>query len=268
MKKIRDLLMLIAIFGLCWWIFSLWQPFNSEDGSKLVSIEQEEQLAELLMGAMEEDPSWKINKAYPDSVLNQIADRLLDSLGFTDYDYQFYLVESPSINAFAMPGAHIVVFTGLMEFAENPEDVASVLAHEIGHVEERHVIDRLVQEFSIAVILSVFGGGDAILLKDILNTLISSKFSRGQEEEADDFGLRLMEKSGIDPSHMGSFFKRLDRNSDQLGVELEMIMSHPALNSRVKKAYQYKTADQFEEKEMEIDWEKVKLSLNPESSGL
>lgn len=266
MKVLRDLLILVLFFSLCWWLFSIWRPFDDPDQVELVSLEHEEKLADLILDQMIEDPSWKENHSYADTALQKISSRLLDSLGLTDYDYKFYLIESSTINAFALPGGNIVVFTGLMEFADSPEEVTSVLAHEIGHVEKRHVVDRLIQEFSLAILIGAFGGGDAILLKDILNTLIKSKFSRGQEEEADNFGLELLERSNIEPSHMGSFFKKLDRNSSDLDEHLELIMSHPALNSRVKKAYQYELSPDFVQIDLDVDWDKVSSVLNSNSS--
>lgn len=84
--------------------------------------------------------------------------------------------------------------------------MAAVLAQEIGHVEQKHVVDRILKEFSLGILFTVIAGGDAVILQDIFRSLISAKFNRSQEEDADDFALRLLEKSKIRPSHMASFF--------------------------------------------------------------
>jgi len=169
------------------------------------------------------------------------------------------------VNAFALPGGNIMVYTGLIDFSESPNEVAAVLAHEIGHVEQKHVVDRILKEFSLGILFTVIAGGDAVILQDIFRSLISAKFNRSQEEDADDFALRLLEKSKIRPSHMASFFKRLKAESGDLDESLEPLMSHPALNSRIKKSYEYQLKEGFEDLEFDLDWEKVKLGLNQAS---
>lgn len=265
MKILRDFIFLLAIFGAVWIVFTKWNPFDGDLPIELITIEQEEQLGEKMIEMMSDNPSWEVNSSFADTAINIIANRLLDSMGLTDYDYHFTLVESSEVNAFALPGGNIMVYTGLIDFSESPNEVAAVLAHEIGHVEQKHVVDRILKEFSLGILFTVIAGGDAVILQDIFRSLISAKFNRSQEEDADDFALRLLEKSKIRPSHMVSFFKRLKAESGDLDESLEPLMSHPALNSRIKKSYEYQLKEGFEDLEFDLDWEKVKLGLNQAS---
>src|SRR5690606_24136018 len=113
-----------------------------------------------------------------------------------------------SVNAFALPGGNIVILSGLLEFSENPEEVAAVLAHEMAHVEKRHVVDRLLKEFGMQVVFGVLTGGDLVVLSEISRTVTSTFFDRRQEEEADEFALELLHRCNISPRALGTLFRR------------------------------------------------------------
>ena len=78
--------------------------------------------------------------------ISQIKKQLISSLEATNYDYHFYVVKNESVNAFATLGGHIFIFSGLIDMTDEPEELAAVLAHEIGHVEKRHVVNKLVRK--------------------------------------------------------------------------------------------------------------------------
>ncbi|MCB0482175.1 MAG: M48 family metallopeptidase [Flavobacteriales bacterium] len=260
MKILRDSILLIGSFGLIWALFTYVPVFEDVDVG--ISMEQEEHLGKVIMETFYDSKTHqRIENNAADSALRKIATRLQTGLGLTEYDYNIILVKDESINAFTLPGGNIVVLTGLMEFAENPEEVASVLAHEMGHVEKRHVVDRLVAEFSLTVLFSVLTGGDGVLLQDILQTLLSQGFSRTQEEEADAYALDLLVKSSVSPRALASFFRRLNTKYGTADDQLEILLSHPAKNSRIKSSLEYKIPEEFEAKDFELDWEKVKASI-------
>ena len=233
-----------------------WFPKNSED---LISLEQEDELGRLIAEELiEQNKGNLLDNKVVDSVMNIISVRLVSELELSEYDYTIKVLDDPGINAFTIPGGRIYILKGLLEFADSPEEVAAVLAHEIGHVEHRHVVTKLLREFSFSVIISIATGGDAILITEVLQSLINSSFSRSHETEADEYALRLLERSGISPQAMTRFFRKLNRENYSYEENLEFMASHPHNNSRIKRSLQYKTGEDFEEIAFGIDWEAFK----------
>lgn len=261
MKTLRDALIILGLFIGGWILFS-YLPWFSEEGGRVISVEQESELGDLLSEvALSDYDLDRFEGTAPDSALERITDHLLESYGLTEYDYNFYLVQEEVVNAFALPGGNIVVLSGLMDFAEGPEEVAAVLAHEIGHIEQAHVLDRLMAEFGLTILFSVLSGGDAMIISELVQSLMSSSFSRRQEAEADDFALNLLEKSRINPHALGTFFRRLKREQGDWDSTLEPILSHPSLNSRIKKSLEFKLDPNFQAVDFKIDWERVREQI-------
>jgi predicted Zn-dependent protease len=226
-----------------------------------VSYEQEEKLGDLFKDLVwDQYPTIKDNAA--DSALQLIKDRLIKALDTTEYRYQFTLINSHEINAFTIPGGNIFMFSELMKMAETPEEVAAVLAHEIGHAEKRHVVSKLIKELSITAILSVLSGGDPSVLTQVLKSIVGSSFDRKQEEEADRFALELLEKAHISPKALARFFQRLNEKNLDYDENLEIMMSHPHNDKRIEQVRKYKTKNGFKPLPFELDWKKVQESLN------
>ena len=128
------------------------------------------------------------------------------------YDLQVSVIDSPVVNAFAAPGGHVVILRGLLDEAESADEVAGVLAHEIGHVEARDATRLAFRAAGSAGILSLlFGdvtGGAAITLAG--NHLMSAAYTREAEAAADAFALRLLSDAGIGTAGFAAFFDRID----------------------------------------------------------
>ncbi len=268
MKKsiFRDLLILLGIFALLWIGFS-YLPFfkSSPDTASVISIANEEKLGKIIAKGIEKDPSVKIcSNPVLDSAVGIIKSRLVDSIGLTEYDYHIKVIESSVINAFTIPGGNLYIYSGLIEFCETPEELAAILAHEMGHAEKRHVVSKLVKHLGITILFSVIGGGDGVMISEIGRTAVSTVFDRGQEKEADDFSFVLMEKSKLNPKSMSSFMRRLrEKNSsiEKYTDKMEWLMTHPNTNSRIKASLEYKTAPGFVPQPFSIDWKRVKESV-------
>jgi predicted Zn-dependent protease len=123
-----------------------------------------------------------------------VSKRLKQQIPASAYDYNIIVLDDTQVNAFTIPGGNIYVFKGLISFCDSPEQLAAVLAHEMGHVEKRHTVNRLVREFGLSILFSIITGGDGVLLSDLYQTLISTGFSRSQEKEADQFALELAQR--------------------------------------------------------------------------
>lgn len=144
------------------------------------------------------------------------------------------VVDIPMVNAAALPGGRIVLFRGLIDKAESPDEVAGVLAHEIGHVRNRDVMAALIRQFGLSVLLGGADGGAA----SALGGLLSLTYSRAAEDEADAYAIAALRDAAIAPDGTAAFF---DRMSDASGGErieraTSWLSSHP-LSAERKAAF-------------------------------
>jgi len=260
----RDLsiLLLLAAFLLGGGYFlarKLWS--SGLDLSYQVSYHQEEQLGNLLSELVLKQYS-VVEGTAADTALQQIKDRLTHVLARSPYHYRFVILRSGEINAFTLPGGNIYVFSGLIKFADSPEELAAVLAHEIGHAEKRHVVSKMEKQLSLSVLLSTLSGGDPGTVTQILTQMLGSSFDREQETQADQYGLGLLEKAKISPRNLARFFERLNDKDLDYNESLELLMSHPHNNKRIEQVRRYKTASDFHPVPLNISWERVKKSLS------
>lgn len=153
------------------------------------------------------------------------------------------VIESPDVNAFALPGGFLYVNSGLLMAAESEAELAGVMAHEIAHVTARHGVEqvskgRLFQWLSIPLIF--VGGPVGMIVQNAANILVPLtflKFSRGAEEEADRLGLQYMWAAGYDPTEMLNFFEKLKaKEKDDPGTLAKVFSTHPTTKKRLEKA--------------------------------
>jgi predicted Zn-dependent protease len=249
--------LLILIFGSLWGIFTIF-PVGPKKSSLRFSIEKEEKLGRLLLKATLANPEF--HRVENDTVLTALAEitkRLTGALDSNRYHYSMVLVDNDIPNAFALPGGNILVTTQLVAIMESPEECAAVLAHEMGHIEERHTISKLLTNFTAAILFS-----DEALVAEAAEVLATSAFSRSQEEEADRFCLEMLEKSGINPHILGRALRHLKEESGFGNLKIEIIMSHPDIDSRIKAAYNYPLKKDFSEEKFSIRWDDVRKSVH------
>ncbi|MDF2458999.1 MAG: putative Peptidase, family, partial [Nitrospira sp.] len=169
------------------------------------------------------------------AAVQEITERLIAHIPVNPYTFEIAVVESEVVNAFALPGGYVVVFTALLKEAENAEEVAGVLSHELNHVLERHALQRIVKQLGLVTVVGIIVGdqqGLARVMRQIGVELLSLKFGRSQETEADLTGLQLLHRSRIDPSGMVTFFQRLRKN-ERGGVE--WLSTHPMSAGRAQR---------------------------------
>jgi predicted Zn-dependent protease len=128
-------------------------------------------------------------------------------------EYRFRVVESPEINAFALPGGQVFVTSGMLAFLGSEAELAFVLGHEIAHVDQRHAIEALVTQIALERI----GLGDVGRVADLPLTLVRRGYRKYQELEADGAGLHLAAAAGYEPDAAVAPFRRLDDRRRQPG---------------------------------------------------
>ena len=159
-------------------------------------------------------------------------------------DWHVHIVDDPEVvNAFATPGGHLYVFTGLLLAADDEAEVAGVLAHEAGHVVGRHSARQMVNAFGLQAIAALALGENppllAALAANIAGTGAMLAHSRADEYEADVFGVRYASASGYDPRGISRFFKKLGQKQGKTPKALTWLSTHPASQDRVERTEKY-----------------------------
>lgn len=172
------------------------------------------------------------------AALQRFGDRL--KLAPT-FNLHYHVVDDAQVNAFAMPGGHIVVYTGLLDRMTEPAELAALLAHEGTHVEKRHSTRSLARQLSgnmfLAVVLGDASGlvGAAAAQADQLRGL---GYSRDLETEADTIGIRLLHNNGVDPNGMLQLLELLQAEAQDMPEAAEFLSSHPLTKERIATAQQ------------------------------
>ncbi len=147
--------------------------------------------------------------------------------------------DMPVMNAFAMPGGRIILTRELIARAETPEEVAGVLAHEIGHVAHRHSEAQLVRAVGLQLLLSLATGGSGnSTLTSVAGVAAILRFSRSAESEADEFALSALQRAEIDPLGLKQFFERVLKEENKnpggaLGQIEGAFATHPGTEERI-----------------------------------
>ena len=154
------------------------------------------------------------------------------------YPVNVSVLDHGMVNAFALPGGQVIFFRGMIEAAENPDQIAAVLAHEVGHVAARDPTRIALRSAgSLGVLGLLFGdfaGGAAVLF--LVEQMIQADYSREAEAAADAFGTDMLIAAGISPAALADLFQiLLDEYGDAEGIAAHF-MSHPALGDRIATA--------------------------------
>lgn len=164
-----------------------------------------------------------------------------------DVQYKFHVIDSPIVNAFAVPGGYVYVSRGLLALANSEAELAGVLAHEVGHITARHAAERVSQGFLVnlgaAVLGAAAGNADIGRAAGLGSELYIKSYSRGQEHESDSLGVRYLSRAGYDANAMAGFLKNLDAQT-KLDAKLSgkktsgfnYFSTHPITSERVKQA--------------------------------
>lgn len=175
------------------------------------------------------------------AALAALAAPLIQSLGNTNLQFTYYLADDDDPNAFALPGGHVIVNTGLLKIADRPEEVLGVLAHEVAHVTQKHGVRKVISAAGPFLIFRVFLGGSSSGMVRVAGAasdfLIEQSFSQEYETEADNVGWSTLVAARIDPRGMTEMFRKLELAERQMklpGLEVpRSLQSHPALEARI-----------------------------------
>ena len=241
--------------ALCIHVGSLWAGANKEiilpdigdPASQVLSLNQEAELGKIIQA--------QINQRLPISTdpeirnyLQSLGTRLIAAGVNSDFPYYFNLVFDHRINAFAMPGGIVAINSGLFILTQTESELASVIAHEISHVSQRHIARRFSRQQKLSVVntiallgsvlAAVYGSADAGMAAATVTSeqlqIDQLAYSRAFEQEADRIGMALLVNARLNPHGMPRFFERLHEYSkvNQNNIP-EFLRSHPLTMSRI-----------------------------------
>jgi Zn-dependent protease with chaperone function len=198
--------------------------------------------------------------------VEEITHRLSDQIPNNPYKFEVTVVKNDVVNAFALPGGYIVVFTGLIKKAESGEEVAGVLSHEVNHVLQRHGLERIVKSAGLLAVVAIVVGDQQGLIglaKQVGVELLTLKFGRVQETEADLTGLRLLYRAKIDPAGMIAFFERLSEKDEG---RVEWLSTHPMSAGRAERLKsELAGLQKISPEPFTFEWNTIQVSLGAPS---
>lgn len=225
-RPVRYMLLILALIIIPPFIFAIWVyaiPAMTNAIADRIPTEWEEQLGQnyfkTLFSKPLDEPDPKTRKA-----LDAISKRLLTAVPNQPYHFQIYVHPSKMVNAMALPGGTIVVFQGLINATETPEELAGVLAHEFQHVLKRHSTRNIIRSEAIGLFALIISGNSESMTNVILqagSVLEHLRYSRKLESQADAEGMKMMLATRIDPQGMVRVFEKLEEEQHRQMNELK-----------------------------------------------
>jgi len=224
-------------------------PDIGDPSRALMSPDEERQLGQEFMRNIRDSVSI-LDDPEISEYIQSVGNKLVATIGNPEFDFHFFVVDDPTINAFAGPGGYIGVDSGLILITQSEDELAAVLAHETGHVTQHHLARAMAdsRKFSLptaagmiaAIILGTQNPelGQAALAATAAGSIQHQiNFTRANEEEADRVGEVRMAQAGYDPRSMADFFERMQRatrlNDDNVPAFLQ---DHPVTQDRIAEA--------------------------------
>lgn len=207
----------------------------SPEDEKRIGIEFMRQVRHQLK--LEEDVS-------SNEYIQQLGNKLASQIDTRGQTFTFFIISDPSINAFAGPGGFIGIHTGLVLSSKSEGELASVMAHEIAHVVQRHLLRSMessknmsLATFGAIIAAMILGGevGEAVFASTLAGSAQSQlSYSRAHEQEADRVGIEMLARAKYNPDDMPNFFETLDRQTRFAQHNIpELLLTHPVTSSRI-----------------------------------
>lgn len=207
----------------------------------LISDEQSAQLGEQVHRELEAKGVRYVGNREVVSYVEGVAGRIFEQArrDRPGIPYHVHVIDDPkTVNAFAAPGGHLYVYSGLILATANEAELAGVLGHETGHVALRHVERAMVNSFGFQALAAAALGDNPSTVKEIaagvLGTGVLRAHSRSEETEADEYGARVIAGLDYDPNAMLTFFQTLQSGEAKSPAALDWLRTHPVTGDRIR----------------------------------
>lgn len=246
--------------------FTTWVLLYQVDWMTLFRVEKatkttEEKLGELLWDVFKKTDR-EVTDPFVVNTIDTLLTRLCNENNIDRNSIHIHVLKKDDVNAFALPGGRIVLFSGLINYADTPEELTGVIAHELAHLQLDHVMKKLIKEVGLSVILSMTtGSGD--MVRETARILSSTAYDRNLEREADRQAVDYLINAGIDPEPYANFFFKLSTRSPEAMKYLSIISTHPNLEERAADILEYSRDKHFSPSPLitHQTWEELKERL-------
>ncbi|WP_146209821.1 M48 family metallopeptidase [Vitiosangium sp. GDMCC 1.1324] len=235
-----------ALLGLllgsgCGTVASTTRPATQAFGELILSPEDEKKLGDQLAAEVKQKEK-VLNDPQVQSYVNTVGQRLVAQSPKKErpFPFDFTVIDAPdTVNAFALPGGHIFVYSGLIRAAGNEDELAAVLGHETAHVTSGHPRQQLASQVGLSTLSQLVLGKNPNLIAQLASAITAQGYlaanSREMENEADKRGLQYLDEAGYDPAAMPRFFGTLAKlEHSQPNIVSSFLATHPATPERVK----------------------------------
>jgi len=222
--------------------------------------ENERKLSEFILDAVRRGNE-ELESDTVQSCLDSMKHRLCAANAIEDSTITLHILLKDDVNAFALPDRHLVVYSGLIRYCDSPEELSGVLAHEIAHMEHRHVMKKLMKEVGLSMLTTMAGGeSGGEIGRATVRLLSSTAFDREQEHEADTAAVHMMAKAGIDPEHLANFLFRLSQEKYNIPKRFELLSTHPNSQDRAAEILKLRKEERFDSRSVtdSLTWKTVK----------
>jgi predicted Zn-dependent protease len=239
-----------------------------------VTPQMERRIGESIMREIRRDPAYVDDPEVRDYV-QAIGYRLVAASGETRQDFEFFVIRDKTVNAFAMPGGFIGIHTGLLLAAQTESEFASVLAHEIAHVLQRHMArqydaqSKISKVSLLALAIAVLAARSnaqvaqaAVIAGQAAPAAVYLNYSRDFEREADRVGFQILESSGFDTAGMPGFFERLQKATRLYENNAPTYLrTHPLTTERIADMQNRNAAAPYRQRPDSVDFQLVRAKL-------
>ncbi len=216
----------VIIIGALLYIYAL--PWVAEKAVVLIPVETEIALGESITENLTEG-------AETNDSINYYLDQFVKQLELDKtYPIKVKVLNSEQINAFAVPGGNIFIYSGLLEKLESPEELVALIGHEVTHVTERHSLKSILRSVASSLLFTILLG-DASGLASQADQFKQLDYSRELETEADERGLELMVKNRVNPEGMLELLQILKRENEEMPHLMKYLSTHPDTDERIKR---------------------------------
>lgn len=235
MKKI-----IIEGFVILFLFFALWFNLGQIDWMSVFNVHEatdktEEKLGELFWENFQRTESENKNPLVINS-LDSIVSKICTANRIERSSIKLHVLMKDEVNAFALPHGHLIVYSGLIEAADNQEELAGVICHEIAHIELNHVMEKLMKEVGLSILISMTTGNNGSeMVKETAKILASSAFDRNSEKDADLKAVDYLATSNINPEPFAHFLYKLGDAENEVMQYLSWVSTHP--DSKERGAY-------------------------------
>lgn len=255
-------------------------PDLGEVSRQYFSDQEEQALGRAIMRDVYADPRY-LDDSEIENYLNQLGYKLVSVSTRNQREFTFFVVNDPTINAFAMPGGNVGVHTGLLLSAQNESELASVVAHEIAHVTQDHIARMVASQSqsywptmaALALALLAARSNPNVASAALASTQALSiqnqlNFSRDYEREADRLGYEMLTRAGFDPRGMSGFFNRLQRANRFYDTSAPAYLrTHPLTTDRIADMEARSESAPYQQVADSLDFQLVRARLRAQEGS-